>query len=426
MVTPEITVHTADVVVPVATPPLDAGAVAVADGVIVAVGHLAEVVERHPNARVEHWPGILTPGLVNAHTHLQYTSFHAVGSQVFDDYTAWSVAFVDEYDTRPDEDWVAVARRGVEHMIAAGVTAVGDIVTDFEARDVLLDAGLAGVAYLELIGVGWDEWTSGVGDHLRHAVASAPTSAATHVGISPHAPYSVEEPVLTAMADLARTLDVRLHIHVAESDGEDAFYRTGTGALADRVRVVATRPVAILERGGTGMGAAELCRSLGLLGPTCHIAHGVYLGADGRSIMAKEGTVVTLCPRSNVVVGIDPPPVADFLREDIPIAIGTDSLGSAPSLDPLADVAMLRRLAVDGGYRGADLDERLFAAATLGGARALGLDRHIGSLEVGKRADLAVFDPPGDTPPTSASAVRRLVARGEGTCRATIIAGVRR
>ncbi len=418
---PGTTLHRATVVVPIVGPPIVDGAVAVANGTIVDVGPADTVVAAHPGAAISARDAVLLPGLVNAHTHLQYTSFESVGARPHADYTAWSIAFVDEYDARPDEDWRAAARHGVDLMLAAGITAIADVVTDFEVRDVLHELGMPGVAYLELIGVDDDDWRSGVGERLMAAVESAPTSETTSVGISPHAPYSVDEPVLTAMADLARHLGVRLHVHVGESDAEDEYYRSGTGALAERVRVVATRKVGILDRGGTGMGTAALTEALGLLGPTCHIAHGVYLGIEGRAIMAANGTVVALCPRSNLTVGIDPPPVADYLREGVPFAVGTDSLGSTPSLDLMADLALLRRLAVEGGYDEPDLDRRLLTAATLGGATALGLEDRIGSLERGKRADLAWFDLGPGLDATNVE--RRLVESAEGRCLATAIGG---
>ena len=420
------TIHSADVVVPITSAPIGGGAIVVADGTIVAVGPLDAARADYPDAAHTRWPGVLVAGLVNAHTHLQYTSFASVGATQYVDYTAWSARFVEEYDLRHDADWRAIARRGAQEMIASGVTAIGDVVTDLAARDVLVDLDIPGVAYLELIGVDLEDWNGGVGAGLRDAVSSAPTSPWTTVGISPHAPYSVDEPVLTAMADLARDLGVRLHIHVGESDGEDEFYRTGTGSLAERVRRVATRRVGILERGGSGMGTAELTQNLGLLGPTCHIAHGVYLGREGRAIMAANDTVVALCPRSNRIVGIDDPPVGDYLRESVPFAVGTDSLSSSPSLDLMADVKSLHDLAVAGGYTADDLDDRLLHAATMGGATALGLDAALGSLEVGKRADFAVFDLPGSEPVSAANVARRLVHDGASHCTATVIRGVTR
>lgn len=409
-----VEIHTAPLLASVSGPPIATGAVAFADGIIVGVGPEAEVVAAHPEAPITRWPGLLTPGLVNAHTHLQYTSFAAVGAEPFENYTAWSIRFVEEYDERVDDDWTIPYVAGVEQMVANGVTAIGDIVTDFECRDILHDLGIPGVAYLELIGIDLDDWDSGVGDRLRTAVVEGKRSATNHVAISPHAPYSIDAPVLTKMADLARELDVRLHIHVAESDGEDELYRRGTGSLADRLRVVTTRRVAVLEDGGAGLGTGAYVQSLGVLGPTCHIAHGVYLGVEGRAIMAAEHTLVALCPRSNHIVGVDHPPVGDYLREQVPFAVGTDSLGSSPSLDLLDDAAELRRLALSDGYSNTDLDERLLEAVTLNGARALGLDPVLGSLEIGKRADFAVFD---------VADIGEMMTVGAGRCIGTIIGG---
>lgn len=417
-----VTIHCADAVIPVEAPPLRNGAVAVADGGIIAVGTEPEVLEtvarHHQHPEIIRWRGAIVPGLVNAHTHLQYTSFHDVGAQPFSDYTAWSVRFVDEYDTRADDDWAASARRGAELMLAAGITCIADVVTDFVARDVLHSMRIPGVAYLELIGVDEISWNAGQRELLTAAVGDAAITASTRVGISPHAPYSIDGPALRAMAELARELGVRLHIHVAESDGEDEFYRSGTGPLAERVRVVATRRVSVLEQGGTGLGTADYIADLGILGPTCHIAHGVYLGAAGRRLVADTGTIVALCPRSNITVGIDAPPVAEFLREGIDFAVGTDSLGSAPSLDLMADVALLYDLARRNDYDGDDLAPRLIRAATVNGARALGLEDQLGSLVPGKRADLAVFDID-----CSGDVETMFVTTAAGRCSATFIAG---
>jgi cytosine/adenosine deaminase-related metal-dependent hydrolase len=254
---------------------------------------------------------------------------------------------------------------------------------------------------------------------VTEALTSAPRTGHSRIGLSPHAPYSVDEPVLKAAAALARGLGVRLHVHLAESDTEDSYYRTGTGDLADRVTLRVGRPWSILARGGTGMGAAEFAESCGLLGPDSHMAHGVYLDRPGRHLLTAAGTYVALCPRSNLVVGIDPPPVADFLAENALFAVGTDSLGSNSSLDLMADVALLRRLATDGGYDRPDLDRRLLEAATKGGSTALGLEAAVGTLEVGKRADLAIFD----VDRSLDGAERSLVEDGAGQCVGTLVGG---
>lgn len=414
-----VTIHSAPVVVPVSSEPLADGAVAVSGDRIVAVGPTAEVVAAHPGAGHREWTGALMPGLVNAHTHLQYTSFVAVGADPHPTYVDWSARFVDEYEARRGEDWRAGARAGLEASVAAGVTCLADIVTDVEAMDVLFEAGVSGVTYYEIIGVDMERWEGGVAEQVTHILSRATVTEAARVGLSPHAPYSIDAPVLGEAAGLARRLGVRLHVHLAESDTEDAFYRTGTGALAERVASRVRRPWAVLTGGGVGLGAAEFAEASGLLGRDSHMAHGVYLGSAGRRLLAARGTYVALCPRSNLTVGIDPPPVADYLRERGLIAVGTDSLASTRSLDLMEDVGLLRQLAVAGGYDRADLDRRLLEAATRGGAAALGLDRLLGTLEAGKRADLAVFEVEVDPRRVE----RSLVESGAGACVATVVAG---
>lgn len=408
------TIHTADLVVPVSSPPIAHGAVVVNGESILAVGDVEEMRSAHPSAEVVEWEGILVPGLVNAHTHLQYTSFAAVGTTRHASYVDWSEAFVQEYDARRGEDWATTARTGIELGLKAGVTAYGDVVTDAAGLTALLDSGVSGVAYFEVIGVPIERWESELEQQVTDLLTGTPVTDSFRVGISPHAPYSVDEPVMVAIADLARRLGVRIHTHLAEADTEDAYYRTGSGALADRIVMRVGRPWNVVASGGSGMGAAEYARHCGLLGPDSHVAHGVYLDREGRQILDDLGTYVALCPRSNLTVGGDAPPIADYLRENRPIAIGTDSLGSSQSLDLLADVALLAKLAIDGGYDHPDLDERLLHAATLGGATALGLDDVIGSLEPGKRADFAVF---------AVDSVSDLVRKGSGRCVGTVVAG---
>lgn len=413
------TIHLAPLVLSVTGSPISDGAVAVADGLIVGVGLRQNLLKESLQAEIVEWKGVLIPGLVNAHTHLQFTSFTAVGAKPHANYVAWSERFVDEYEGRKHEDWGNTATRGAEMALATGTTAFADVVTDVEALNTLVDLGVAGVSYLELIGVDEMAWKTSVEQKVMSILRDARRADAARIGISPHAPYSVDEPVLQEVAALARREGMRLHLHLAESDTEDSYYRTGSGALAERVTARVGRRWSILARDGVGVGAAEFADSCGLLGTDSHVAHGVYLGPEGRSILRERGTFVALCARSNLTVGIDPPPVADFLEERSPIAVGTDSLGSNISLDLLEEVALLRQLAVAGGYRNPNLDRQLIEAATIGGATALGLANQVGSIEVGKRADFAVFDI--DPEPRDLS--RRLVEQGAGTCLATIVSG---
>ncbi|GIG53653.1 amidohydrolase family protein [Demequina activiva] len=414
-----VTLYSASLVLPVTAPPIIDGAIAVRGERILHVGERVWVeqslAERGVPVQHVHWDGVLTPGLVNAHTHLQYTGMAEVGRGRYHGFEDWAKGFNPVY-AQP-HDWRADAAAGAAQMIAAGVTAAADVVTDPEAAHALHDAGLSGIAYWEVIDWTNEAWRSHGRAAVEAALDSLPSQPGT--GLSPHAPYSLEIVPLLEIPDIVRERGSRIHIHLGESGIEQEFEHDhaepwqskGMGSLAE------------LRQAGFGTSATDYVDHLGVLGPDCHIAHGVYMSERDRAILRARGTTVALCPRSNAVIGLDAPPVAAYLREGSPIAVGTDSLSSAPSLDPMGDVAELMRIARAQGYSHDDLAERLLRAATLGGAHAMGIDegpRRTGYLAVGAMADLAFFDVPvtGIT-----ETLTTLAESGEGRAAATVVAG---
>lgn len=421
-----VTVHSADLVLPVTAPPVADGAVAVSGGRILHVGTRSWVTrllrqDARPY-RERHWDGVLLPGLVNAHSHLQYSGMAGVGRGRYAGFDDWSTAFTREYDRQ--HDWAAEAATGAAALLAAGVTAVADIVTDAEALTVLADAGLHGITYWEVMNWSNDAWRQHGRSQVQTEFARVPTTPGA--GLSPHAPYSMDVEPLLDIPDLVRAHGGRLHLHLGESHFEGERLTVPGGELHRDWRFAGVQSFRALREQGFGASATEFVDSLGVLGPDCHIAHGVYMTAADRALLRARGTSVALCPRSNQVIGLEPPPVAAYLTEGSPIAVGTDSLSSSPSLDLLDDVAALATIAREQGYTAADLHARLLGAATLGGAHAMGLDvgpRRVGHLAVGAMADLAVVDVPvGTVPDTIAS----LVEHGAGRVRVTVVAGEQR
>lgn len=405
-----VTTFSAPLVVPIDGPPVRDGRIAVRDGRI-------EAVDRGRGA--VHHDGIIVAGLVNAHTHLQYTCMAEVGRRVYTSFEEWADAFDRAYFGGEQGswnsafrhgvwDWAAGATDGAWQCLRTGTTAAADIVTDAEA---LVDTPLGGLRYLEAIGDNDASWRDGGRERFLDLLAKADA-------VSPHAPYSLDTGVLADLGALARERNLRVHIHLAESAHEREFTLHGTGALEQYITRLGL-DFAILRDGGSGLAPAAYLDSTGLLGPDCHVAHGVDLTAEDRALLRERDTAVALCPRSNHVLGLPGPDVAALLREGNPIAVGTDSLSSSPSLDLLADVAALRELAVRQGYRDDDLDRRLIEAATVGGARAMGLEHEIGSLTPGHRADFAAFD----LDPSTANPYRMLTEHGAGRCVATVVGG---
>jgi cytosine/adenosine deaminase-related metal-dependent hydrolase len=423
-VTAATTVHSARIVVPMTAPPIADGAVAVRDGRILHVGERSWVVDQlDGNAFTERrWRGALLPGLVNAHAHLQYTGMDSVGSGQYQSFEDWAAAFNRDY--AEPHDWRAEAAEGARRSVLAGVTSIADVVTDIEAATALEDAGLGGIAYWEVMD--WENaaWQQHGRDQVLDELARVPTTPGA--GLSPHAPYSLDVAPLLELPDIVRQRGLRLHLHLGEAafEGERLAGLDGTDTHGTDWHLANVPSFRAMRALGFGASATAFVYRLGVLGPDCHIAHGVYMTAADRALLRARGTAVALCPRSNAVIGLDPPPVADYLREGSPIAIGTDSLSSSPSLDLMADVTALHRIARAQGYGHHDLHERLLAAATLGGAHAMGLavgpDR-IGHLAVGARADLAVFDVDSRTVP---DALAELVEDGAGRAVGTVIRGV--
>ena len=418
-----VTLHRADVVFPVTAPPIVDGAVAVRRGRILAVGGHDELGERLRDlAPIERrrWRGALIPGLVNAHTHLQYTAIAEVGRGSYTSFEDWSRSFLMAYQAA-DHDWRAASAHGAELALRAGTTAVAEIVTDPEAARALHEAGLHGVAYWEVLAFTSARQRAEGPRLVEEGLAGIPSPP--HAGISPHAIYSLDTEVLRDLTALARERGLRQHIHAAEAASENEYALAGTGPLAEQWRRNGHAEFALLAEGGSGHRAIGYLDAVGALTPQTHLAHGIYVDADDRALLRAREVAVALCPRSNAVIGLDPPPVADYLREGSPIAVGTDSLSSSPSLGPLADVAALYRLARAQGYSGDDLHARLLRAATVGGAFALGLVAGAdaaGQLREGHRADLAVFEVASGDP---RDALAELVEEAPAEAAATIVAG---
>lgn len=412
-----LTVHSAPWMLPVAGEPVRDGAVAVRGERIVAVGPRDAVLAslRDESPAVREWPGAIVPGLVNAHSHLQYTCMAAVGLGRYAGFEDWSRAFQEVYEQ--PHDWGASAAAGLEIAVSTGTTAIADIVTDLDALRVLEDGRVHGIAYWELMSLLEDDWR-GSGRAITAELVR--TSGVTRIGLSPHAPYSLDTPVLSDLTGLSQELGVRRHLHLAESAWEAEYTMHGRGDLAEQWRRWGYDGFHLLRNGGSALRPVAYAETIGALGEDVHIAHGIYVDADDRETLRRTGTSVALCPRSNAVIGLDEAPVADYLREGNAIAVGTDSLSSTPSLDLLGDVAELCRIARAQGYAGRDLHARLLAAATLGGAVAMGAAGSFGTLVPGALADLAVLGVSGSS---SDDVVAAVVEDGEGTALATIISG---
>ena len=400
------------------------GAVAVAGGVVVAAGPATDV-RRDLPGRFEpvDLPGLLLlPGLVNAHTHLQIPPIPGPRGggppPAFVDWILRVISWKRGATPRGCSETVAAA---AAEAISGGTTAVGEIAGPaLEAY-----AGLPLRARIFAEGVGFlpeaaDTVFASVESGLSR-IAGLPSAAGGLVapGVSPHTLYTVGEPLLRRLAELARSRSVPAALHLAESAAEIEFLAAGTGEIADRLYPAVGRDVSFFR--GIGMPIPEYLSRAGMLREGTILVHAVHLSRREIDALREGGARFVLCPRSNAAHGNGSPDLTHFLDAGIPFGLGTDSLASVPSLslwEEMRAAAGLYRgtLPVDALWRG------LFRAATGNGARALRLPA--GSLAPGSPADWIAVDDPGG--PDGALFSRLGERTGAGNVRLTMISGERK
>lgn len=385
---------------PVTAPPIRQGWALVADGRVLATGvgragdpwdsvnALASVDPGFSRAAwdaaeiVDLGSAALLPGLVNAHTHLELSWMRGrmAPARTMPD---WVASLLD-LRAAEGEDVVPAIVEAIAELEAAGTAVVGDVSNTLASYAPLVASGLDAVIFHELLGFRGRDAAA----HLaaaRTRIETLLSRGRVNVTLAPHAPYSVSPALFGALAG-HRGPGARLPttVHLAESAEEIEFLATGSGAW----REILTRVGAWDEEWAPpGCGPLEYLDRLGWIDSSCLVVHGVHLTEPELDRLAEVGATVVTCPRSNRLTGAGTPPIAGFYAAGVAVAIGTDSLASAPDLSVFAELHEVRRLAPDVPARA------LIESATSIGARALGVHTH-GAIAAGAGADLVTVSVP--------------------------------
>ena len=361
---------------PVTAPSIEDGAVLVdGSGRIAAVGPNASVPTPH-GARVLHFPDAeLLPGLINCHTHLELTQLGGGAKHEEPEFVKWIRRVRELKDATSAEAFYEAARAGVRDCWTQGVTCIAETGSTGAVMRALQDLEARGIVYQEVFGpdpARCGESMAELETALRQLRGLA--TAQRVLGVSPHAPYTVSEPLYRAVADYARLNQMPIAVHVAESREESAFVYDGEGPFAEALRA---RGIPVTPRRCSPV--AYLLRA-GVIGSTTLCIHCVHVDEADVEVLRASAAAVAHCPLSNRAHRHGVLPLPLFRAARVPVGIGTDSVVSVGQLDLWAEAAAA-------GLRG----DAAIRALTIEGARALGWESEIGSLEVGKAADLAVF-----------------------------------
>lgn len=370
-------------VLPVTQPPIEDGTVSERDGKITYVGPRSAA---PPGDDYELGDSILLPGLINTHTHLELTAMRGFLEDLC--FSDWIDRLRQSRNETLDEEMLLdSARFGIVEGLEAGITTYADTCSSGVSMRAMRELGVRGIMYQEVFGPDPSHAAAAMRE-LEDRIGSLQSmeTGLVSLGVSPHAPYTVSDRLYEASARLASSRALPMAMHIAESEAECAVVAGAEGDFAERWR---RRGIAVARRARSPIELLERCGALER-GPL--LIHCVRVDATDIAIMARNRCAVAHCPASNAKLGHGIAPLLQLLAAGISVGIGSDSVASNNRMDILdeARLAVLIHRAATGRHDAFGARQAL-ELATIGGARALGLESRAGSLEVGKDADLAAF-----------------------------------
>ena len=310
------------------------------------------------------------PGLINCHTH-SYMSFMR---NVADDlsFMDWLFGTIDPIEQKmTDEDTYWGACLAIIEMMKSGTTCFNDMQMNIhQTTRAVKESGMRAVICRGLVGSGDDE-----GGQMRLRQAFEERDAARDCDrlsfmLGPHAPYTCDEGYMRIVSEEAKKNHMRIHVHLSESESEIQQIKEKYGCS----------PIEMAERNG-------------LFDVPAIAAHCVQITESDMEILKAKGVSVVTNPASNMKLGNGFAPVPEMLEKGINVCIGTDGAASNNSLNLFHEMSLLALI-----HKGVKRTPQCISAAqnfriaTINGAKALGLSEEIGSLEVGKKADIAILN----------------------------------
>jgi len=343
---------------------LENGYVQVCKGELVAVGK-----GRGPktvDTVIDHGPGALLPGLVNAHTHLELSALKGktvLGLGV----VPWVESVLRLREETPTEDMIDAADAGFSEIEETGTALIGEIATAGITRSLFEERALGGVWFQEYLG-------SGIESEPANRGVDRTDTAEKRFSVAGHAPHTTAPDFLVRLKQAAVRVNRPFGIHLAESAVEVEFLETGKGTWVDFLdqrgidwrswRVSGSRPV-------------PLCDRLGLLDSGTLAVHLIECNGAELDLLAERGVSVCVCPRSNMLLHGKTADIPAMLAAGIRPCLGTDSLASNVSLNLFDEMRFMARTFPSVS------PEEILAMATLNGARALGFGSRYGRIARG-------------------------------------------
>lgn len=415
-------------ILPITSEPFQNGAVLVRDGLIRDVGKVDMLKLRYPDEEVvDYGHAALLPGLIDLHTHLENAVMRGIVHDV--PYTTWIVSMLEKSAKLDVSDWYDSAILGGLEALSSGITCVADVTPTGAACTATQKLGLRGVIYREV----------GAMDKRRvdYAIRSAENdimhwreevdSNRVTIGIAPAAIYACHPSVFGRVAEFARREKLPVAMHLAGSREEYNFVKRGSSPFSVHGMDAKRGFVEIPPWLPTGTTPVRYALNWGAFESDNVMAvHCVHVDNEDVMKLKEYDVSVAVCPRCNAQLGMGVAPINEFMRAGLRVGFGTDSPAATDSTDLLTEVrlGMLVQRAVNVGEF---VDSgTMLEMATLGAARALKMDDKIGSIDVGKCADIIAVDLSGSHQTPTSNPVSAIVNTCSGAdVLMTMVAGKR-
>lgn len=394
----------AEIILPISRPPIYNGAALIKNGKIDEIGTKERLLNKYKNEEYLNLKdAVLMPGLINLHTHLELTALKGTiinknNPALPSEKTAlvsWILALIESKKRSSMDELISGIKNGIKEAVSTGTTTIADLTTRNtiystsvfgESFYTIKNVGLRGFVFAEILNFDssaaenyWKD-TEKVIEQIRKDEDSL-----TSIGIAPHSIYSVSSKLLKIVRDYAIKEKMKMSMHVAESMEEKDFISKNKGIIKDIYhkkfnwdgkRDFKRYPSSI-----------EYINKNGLLSKDLLAVHCVHLTDEDMKRLSERNTPVVLCPRSNTFIGVGIASFDKLASMGITIGIGTDSYASNYSLN-MWDEMRFAYLFFRKTSRTNIKAEDIIKCGTINGAKALGIDNKIGTLDIGKEADL--------------------------------------
>lgn len=383
---------TARWVLPVSDKPIFEGAVAVKGEKITAIGRTRELKSRYPEEEtIDLGYSILLPGFINTHTHLEYSILRGMCDDL--PFAPWIIQLIKKSSGLNKSDWQTSAELGVLEAIHSGITTVGEISRTGAGFQAALKSGIRGIVFSEVFGMDDNSLVKTVRAAKSRVAKWQEDASGSNIGIgvSPHSCYTVSPKLFYQIAEWARKDNLPCTLHLAESPDEYQFVKYGASMLANDFRDVVGWSKILWQP--MGASPVKYLEQWDVFEGEVLAAHCVELEPMDIDLLQKYDVAIAHCPRSNAKLGAGIAPLPTFLRRNLKVGLGTDSLASSNTMD-FFDEMRIGLLLQRGHVKSVDglNAEDYIMMATLGGAEALRMENKIGSLEEGKLADIIAVD----------------------------------